>query len=166
MGDGKVMTDDLGLFWPIKRSFIRYVARMDDGQILGGHGVRMIDASTFVFAPEPSDEPAVLAFGGEVRLQAHGGALAVRIAHPRVDLHGERAVLTVDNPEGAGPPVRLVTFVATSEPAVDGFATWTGTDVRLTVEALPLFGGYYGEDELFDDLTIVSAQRSGDHAPA
>lgn len=148
---------DLGLHWPIKRSFIRYVARMDDGQILGGHGVRLLDASTFVFAPEPADAPDLLAFRGEVRLQAHSGALALRIAHPRVDLSGARAVLTVENPEGSGPPVRLVTFVATAGPAVAGLATWTGTDVRLTVEALSLFGGYYGEDELFDDLTMAIA---------
>ena len=145
-----------GLHWPVKRSFIRYVARMDDGQILGGHGVRLLEASTFVFAPIASADEGVLAFRGEVRLQAHGGALSVRIAHPRIDLRGERAVLTVESPEGSGPPVRLVTCVASSAATDDGHVTWTGTDVRLAVEALPLFGGYYGEDEPFDDLTIVA----------
>jgi hypothetical protein len=144
------------LHWPIKRSFIRYVARMQDGQILGGHGVRLLDASTFVFPPASTDEPGVLAFGGEVRLQAHGGALSVRIARPRVELEGDRAVMTVDDPEGAGPRVRLVTFVAGLGPGDGGLTEWTGTDVRLTAEALPLFGGYYGEDEAFDDLAIVT----------
>lgn len=148
----------LELHWPIKRSFIRYVARMADGQILGGHGVVLLDASTFVFPSESTDDTGVLAFGGEVRLQAHAGALAVRLARPRVDLNGERATLTVESPEGAGPPVRLVTFVASSSGGVD-HTTWTGTDVRLTVEALPLFGGYYGEDEPFDDLMIVTTAR-------
>ncbi len=151
-------TTDLGLHWPIKRSFIRYVARMADGQILGGHGVHLLDASTFVFPSEPTDDTGVLAFGGEVRLQAHAGALAVRLARPRVDLNGERATLTVESPEGSGPPVRLVTFVASSSAGVD-HTTWTGTDVRLTVEALALFGGYYGEDEPFDDLMIVTTVR-------
>jgi Htaa len=133
-------TTDLGLHWPIKRSFIRYVARMADGQILGGHGVLLLDASTFVFPSEPTDDAGVLAFGGEVRLQAHAGALAVRLARPRVDLNGERATLTVASPEGSGPPVRLVTFTASSSPAGVDRTAWTGTDVRLTVEALPLFG--------------------------
>lgn len=151
-------TTDLGLHWPIKRSFIRYVARMADGQILGGHGVHLLDASTFVFPSEPTDDTGVMAFGGEVRLQAHAGALAVRLARPRVDLNGERATLTVESPEGSGPPVRLVTFVASSSAGVD-HTTWTGTDVRLTVEALALFGGYYGEDEPFDDLMIVTTVR-------
>ena len=157
MGDATGTPVDLGLHWPIKRSFIRYVARMPDGQVLGGHGVRLLDASTFVFSPESSDDASVLAFGGEVRLQAHGGALAVRIANPQVDLGGDPAVLSVDNPEGSGPRVRLVTFAASATSAGAGHTSWTGTDVRLTVEALPLFGGYYGEDEPFDDLTIVAA---------
>lgn len=157
MGDTTGASADLGLHWPIKRSFIRYVARMDDGQILGGHGVRLVDASTFAFTPEPSSDLGVLGFGGEVRMQAHGGALSVRIARPQVDLRGERAVLTVESPEGSGPRVRLVTFAASSGPAEGGLTAWTGTDVRLAVEALPLFGGYYGEDELFDDLLIVIA---------
>ena len=152
-------TTDLGLHWPIKRSFIRYVARMADGQILGGHGVLLLDASTFVFPSEPTDDAGVLAFGGEVRLQAHAGALAVRLARPRVDLNGERATLTVESPEGSGPHVRLVTFVASSSSTGVDQLTWTGTDVRLTVEALPLFGGYYGEDEPFDDLMIVTTVR-------
>jgi Htaa len=159
VGDGMVAADDLGLRWSIKRSFIRYVARMSDGEILGGHGVRLIDASTFAFASDPSEDAGVLAFRGEVRLQAHGGALAVRIAHPRVDLGGARAVLSVENPEGSGPPVRLVTFAATSTPADAGLLSWTGTDVRLTAEALPLFGGYYGEDEAFDDLVMITPAR-------
>jgi hypothetical protein len=157
MSDTTEASADLGLQWPIKRSFIRYVARMGDGQILGGHGVRLLDASTFVFAPEPEDEGGILAFRGEVRLQAHGGALSVRIAHPQIDLRGERAVLTVESPEGSGPRVRLVTFGAASAPTEGGLTAWIGTDVRLAVEALPLFGGYYGEDESFDDLRIVTA---------
>ena len=156
MTDVTAAATRLELHWPVKRSFIRYVARMSDGQILGGHGVRLVDASTFVFTAEPADEAGVLAFRGEVRLQAHGGALSVRLAHPRVDLRGARAMVTVENPEGSGPPVRLVTFVATPTSADAEHATWTGTDVRLAVEALPLFGGYYGEDEPFDDLVIVT----------
>jgi hypothetical protein len=159
MTDAPDAPADLELHWPVKASFIRYVARMADGQILGGHGVRLLDASTFAFASEPVDHVGMLAFRGEIRLQAHGGALSVRIAHPRVDLRGQRALVTVENPEGSGPPVRLVTFVASSTSDDAGHVTWTGTDVRLTVEALPLFGGYYGEDEPFDDLVIVPTAR-------
>ena len=149
------MTTDLtpGLHWPIKRSFIRYVARMGDGQILGGHGLHMIDSSTFVFplAAQVADNPALIAFAGELRLQAHNGALALRIANPRIDLASKRGSVIIDSTEGAG---RVVTF-ATCTVESHAADTWRGTDVRLAVEAVALFGGYYGEGEAFDDFTVV-----------
>lgn len=145
----------LGLTWPIKRSFILYVARMTEGQILGGRGLRMLDPSTFLFAPDQPSETGLLAFGGELRLSAHAGALYVRIAQPRVDLSGDRARLIIDAPEGGSTPLCLVTFDASPIDAAEGLKSWSGTDVRLTVEAVPLFGGYYGEGESFDDLSIT-----------
>ena len=146
---------DLGLAWPIKRSFILYVARMTEGQVLGGHGLRMLDASTFLFPSHESASDEVLAFDGELRLAAHAGALDLRIARPRVDLTAERAILLIDRPEGSGDPLPFVTFVL--GPVVDaaGVHRLQGSDVRLTVEAVPLFGGYYGEGESFDDLSIT-----------
>lgn len=153
-----------GLYWSIKRTFIAYVLRMADGQVMGSPGVTVVDSGTFVFAPaeEPPDstEPGLAAFRGELRLQAHNGALGVRIANPRVllvDASNERAVVVIDDPEGSSRTVPLVTFAASADPEVEG--RWTGTDVRLTVEAVPLFGGYYGEGEVFDDLVIVTAGR-------
>ena len=156
---------DPGLYWSIKRTFISYVLRIADGQVMGSPGVTVVDAGTFVFAPaeEAPDAaaPGLMAFRGELRLQAHNGALGVRIANPRVLLAGdasdERAAVVIDDPEGASRGVPLVTFLAAADPAVEG--RWTGTDVRLTVEAVPLFGGYYGEGEVFDDLVMVTAGR-------
>lgn len=160
---------DPGLYWPIKRTFIAYVLRIADGQVMGGPGVTVIDAGTFVFAPNEQEDDAMpeidgtLPFRGELRLQAHNGSLGVRIANPQVDLgvdgSGERARVLIDDPEGSTRTVPLVTFVATADPDDTGLRRWTGTDVRLTVEAVPLFGGYYGEGEAFDDLTIVTAPR-------
>ena len=146
-----VTTDDAsalpGLHWSIKRSFILYVARLADGQILGGPGLRMLDASTFVFAPGDDG----LSFRGELRLQAHGGALTLRLANPSLDLCGERGLMVIDRTGGGG-SVPLVSF--DWQPAESGGAA---TDVRLHVDAAPLFGGYYGEDELFDDFVVVGS---------
>lgn len=142
-----------GLYWSIKRSFIRYVARMTDGDILGGHGLHMIDSSTFVF---PSHE-VPLHFRGDLRLQAHNGALALRIANPLIDLSDERGRILVDHPDGTGQPLPLVTFTV---PERDQSPTWTGTDVRLAVDAVSLFGGYYGEGEVFDDFIVVVPTES------
>jgi len=169
---------DPGLYWPIKRAFIAYVLRIADGQVMGSPGVTVVDSGTFVFAPvehgdEPPHQPAdddtvseadgALAFRGELRLQAHNGALGVRIANPRVEFgsdgSAERARVLIDDPDGSTRSVPLATFVAAAEGDDTGLRRWTGTDVRLAAEAISLFGGYYGEGEVFDDLTIVAAPR-------
>lgn len=158
------MTSDLspGLHWTIKRSFIRYVARMGDGQILGGHGLHMSDASTFVFPLDmaTADDAGLVGFTGELRLQAHNGALSLRIANPRVQPGEGRASLVVDSIDGAGRPLPLVTCALSEDPSAPG--RWTGEDVRLAVEAVDLFGGYYGEGEVFDDFIIIAPGEGTD----
>ena len=146
---------DLGLAWPIKRSFILYVARMTEGQVLGGHVLRMTDASTFLFPVLDASADGTVRFGGELRLAAHAGALDLRIARPRIDLTADRATLLIDRPEGSADPLPFVTCVVGLADDSDGVRRWRGTDVRLTVDAVPLFGGYYGEGESFDDLSIT-----------
>lgn len=146
---------NLGLAWPVKRSFILYVARMAEGQVHGGHGLTMRDASTFVFPADPSSDASTLLFGGELRLAAHAGALTLRLARPRIDLSGDRAVMSIDGQEAGQPMLPLVTFAAQEQAAAAGLRHWAGTDVRLCVEAVPLFGGYYGDGESFDDLSIT-----------
>ena len=150
-----------GLYWPIKRSFVMYVLRIADGQVSGSPDVSVVDSGTFVFAPsDDSTDPAVHAFRGELRVQAHSGELFVRVANPRVELAGDgRSRIVVDHPEGGAGALPLVTFVATATEGEGDPPRWTGSDVRLCVEAVPLFGGYYGEDEAFDDLVMVPAAR-------
>ena len=150
-----------GLYWPIKRSFVMYVLRIADGQVSGSPDVAVVDGGTFVFAvcDDPAD-PDVHCFRGELRLQAHNGELFVRVANPRVELVvSGRSRIVIDHPDGGSGPVPLVTFVATASSDEDGPLHWTGSDVRLCVEAVPLFGGYYGEDEAFDDLVMIPAAR-------
>lgn len=140
-----------GLYWPIKRGFVMYVARLADGEILGGPGIRMADPSTFVW-PWAEGDSASLTFGSEVRFRAHEGALSFRVAEPRVELGEGRATLTIVDAAGRTP---MVTFDASPDDITPGHRGWRGTDVRLTEEAIPLFAGYYGADEQFDDLVIV-----------
>ena len=63
--------------------------------------------------------------------------------------------MSIDGQEPGQPALQLVTFEAEEQEAPEGRRRWAGTDVRLTVEAVPLFGGYYGEGESFDDLSIT-----------
>jgi len=148
-----------GLHWSIKRSFVLYVARMADGQILGSTSVQMTDASTFLWAPTASrQEPAALQidFGGAVTFGAHGGALSFRVADPQVELTSGRSRMTVASSGAIRVP--FVDFRAEEAPAEatsGSLRRWFGTDVRLVEEALPMFAGYYGAGESFDNLTIV-----------
>jgi hypothetical protein len=159
--DAMEQHSDPGLYWPIKRSFVMYVLRIADGQVSGSPDVSVVDGGTFVFAAsDDATAPDVHVFRGELRLQAHNGELFVRVANPRVELvDGGRSRIVIDHPDGASGAVPMVTFVATACADEERPAHWTGSDVRLCVEAVPLFGGYYGEDEAFDDLVIVPAAR-------
>lgn len=148
-----------GLHWSIKRSFVLYVARMADGQILGSKGVQMTDASTFLWAPTAfRQEPAALQmeFGGAVTFGAHAGALSFRVADPHVDLKPGRSLMTVAGESAVRVP--FVDFHAEEQPTDEtsgALRRWVGTDVRLAEEALAMFAGYYGAGESFDDLEIV-----------
>lgn len=148
---------DPGLHWSIKRTFVLYVARLADGQILGGHGAGMADESTFIWPPATNDQGGAdpgprLAFTGDIVFRAHAGALSFRIADPIVDLGPATSTLTVASESGRIP---LVTFTAHELAAPAGFASWRGVDVRLAEESLAMFAGYYGAGEPFDDLTLT-----------
>lgn len=140
-----------GLYWPIKRSFVLYIVRIADGEIRGGPGVRMADASTFVWDCADGADETTLSFRGDLVFRAHEGALSFRVTEPVVDLSGDRATMTVAGDAGR---VTMVTFDAVADDGAEPRA-WKGVDVRLTDEALSMFAGYYGPGEQFDDLRIV-----------
>ena len=139
-----------GLYWPIKHSFVLYIVRMADGEIRGGPGVRMSDPSTFVW-DWAGEADGVLTFLGDLVFRAHDGALSFRVTEPAVLVDGDRASLTVT---GDGGRVVMVTFDVEVVTDADQ-RILTGTNVRLTDEALAMFAGYYGPGEPFDDLRIV-----------
>lgn len=146
-----------GLHWPIKRSFVLYVARLADGDILGGPGLGMTDARTFVWQAEAlltsSDAHlTTLECSGEVMFSAHAGALSFRVARPVLRIAGETSVITIAGQSDGQLP--FVDFTAIPDPEADGQVV-RGTHVRLREEALELFAGYYGAGEEFDDLRIV-----------
>jgi hypothetical protein len=146
-----------GLHWSIKHSFVLYVARMADGDILGGPGAGMTDARTFVWEADTAlssvhDSQTSLACTGEVVFSAHDGALSFRIAQPRMELASDLSLLTIAGEADGRIP--FVDFTAVRESDADG-RVWRGTRVRLREEALALFAGYYGAGEEFDDLRIV-----------
>ena len=152
-----------GLRWGIKGSFVDYVRRMPDGKGSVGNGAHPVgtgdlfyeyddEASTFA----TDDRPAVWAFRGDVRFSGHFGMLFVRVAHPRLEVRGAAAVLTIEDPEArdGAPRVPLVTATLQHVSTRDGTQVWGSDDVALTSEGVALFNNVYTEGEPFEPIVV------------
>lgn len=152
-----------GLRWGIKGSFVDYVRRMPDGKGSVGEGATPVGTGDLFYEYDAAASSAgenagrqVWAFRGDVRFSGHFGMLFVRIAHPRVEVDGSRAVLTIEDPqarEGA-PRVPLVTARLERIATDDGSVVWGADDVALTADGVTLFNDVYAEGEPFDPLVV------------
>lgn len=152
-----------GLRWGIKRSFIDYVRRMADGKGTVGNGAVPVGTGDLFYEydeaaslRDPAAPSQVWAFRGDVRFSGHFGMLFVRIAHPRLEISGTEAVLTIEDPqdrEGA-PRIPLVTARLQQLADEDGAAVWGAEDVTLTADGVPLFNEVYVEGEAFEPLIV------------
>ena len=90
----------VGMEWGIKRSFIRYVAYLPDGNHVTEDGAYLNDASIFTFPNFVVAEPdiGVIRFQGTVKVGGHGGLLGVLLSDPWVHLSGDEGVLSVIDP--------------------------------------------------------------------
>jgi hypothetical protein len=142
------MRVDGALVWSIKTSFRDYVAAMPDGR----HTVEAPatqDAVGFMWpaVPRPGGP---LRFTGAVTFHGHRGALHVEFRDLRLELGGQRGVLTLSDPDWPGRRMALATFLTKST----GPHEWAGTDVRLTADGSDLFFQVYDENERLDDFAV------------
>jgi hypothetical protein len=148
-----------GLSWTIKKAFLGYIARMDDGRCSVTDGATVLSEErglpTFGFElaghETPSPGTTRLCFRGDVRFAGHHGMLFVRVVDPVVDVSGSRARLSVLD---EGSCRELVEFEVVPFDSPEG-GGWHGTGVRLTAEGSDLFGGAYPDGEAFDDLVVA-----------
>jgi hypothetical protein len=159
-----------GLVWAIKRSFVRYVERMPDGEgFLADGAVPMAPDMVLFPAIEHArsgvdrDADHFWAFRGDVRFRGHAGLLSVRIGAPQLTVRSGRAELTIVDPFGPDESARLplVTLQLERGPAPAGAAVWLGSDVRLTAAGAELFSGVYSAGEPFDQLSVVLPAAAG-----
>jgi hypothetical protein len=151
--------DGAVLRWPVRASFLRYVAALPDARASVSEGARLTteDPQVVVYPADPgAGTPSVLAFRGDLRLSGHGGLLFVRLAEPRIEPAAEGpAVLSVADPldeSGGSPRLPLVDLVLRREGD-----DWSGTEVRLRPEGVPLFNHVYAAGDPFDPLRVVAA---------
>lgn len=153
-----------GLLWGIKRSFIDYVRRMPDGAGSVTDGAVPLEQNTILF-PAGEAGPVALAegadhtwsFHGDVRFKGHAGMLFVRVAAPRITVHGTAGELTIEDPYDRPDAERvpLVTLRLERGPAPAGAAVWLGSEVRLTEAGSALFNDVYPPGEPFEQLSVV-----------
>ena len=152
-----------GLRWGIKSSFVDYVRRMPDGKGSVGNGAHPVGAGDLFYEYDDEasthatdDELTVWAFKGDVRFTGHYGMLFVRVAHPRLEIRGTAAALTIEDQqarEGA-PRVPLVTATLQHVATRDGTQVWGSDHVVLTADGAALFNDVYLEGEPFEPLVV------------
>lgn len=144
------------LRWPVRASFLRYLAALPDARASVSDGAALTpdDPQLVIYPADPgASSDTILAFRGDLRLSGHRGLLFVRLADPwiEIDVSG-RSLLTVAHPtttDGNGQRMPLVRLTLT---ATEG--GWSGTDVRLCPDGVPLFNHVYEADAEFDPLII------------
>ena len=148
----------VGLHWPIKESFVRYILGMQDGLYAITEDATVSPDFVFTYPVkdvsgfDPATGLGTLTFGGAVRFGGHGGALYVMIADPIVEITATGTVLSakVDND---GERLDLVTldFGTTTS----GSPRWNAVPTFLTANGASLFIGQYPAGTPFDTLNIT-----------
>ena len=170
------MTDDFGLRWAIKRSFIDYIRRMPDGTASIEAGALPVgDDDEVLFAPEATGQRLgpdgtthrMWSFFGDVRFGGHFGMLSVRVAKPRIILAGGVGYLDIADPTRANPEQRLHLLTLKLQELSAGPDTerWAGTDSQLTEAGSELFNEVYQPGEPFEDLTLTVPLIRQDNEP-
>jgi hypothetical protein len=156
MSDGAQLVH--GLRWGLKASFIDYVRRMPDGKGSVGDGAVPVGDGELFYEYDAAASTAgeVLAFRGDVRFSGHFGMLFVRVAHPRIELDGSTATLTIADPEARpdAPRVPLVTGTLRHLDSQGEVEVWGSDDVVLTAAGVELFNEVYAEGEPFEPLVV------------
>lgn len=161
-----------GLYWGVKRSFLRYIAMLPDGGYEASEGAALVDDAVFRFVPATDDadedvadgavaEERIFRFRGSVLLQGHGRLLRVRIADPWFHFGPNGSRLSVCDPvrrseDGA----RLVLAgVTASRSSAGDVRCWTDLPVHLDAAGVSLFGGQYDAGEELSPVTIIANQQ-------
>jgi len=141
--------------WPVKSSFVRYVAS-SGGTCAVEPGADFSSDWGLVFDPEAQDVSretgeGILAFSGAVTFSAHMGMLRVRLAHPTLTLSGGEGMIVIEHGSAQTRPLANFRYAYS---CTDVDARWELVDVRLAPDAVSLFGDVYEAGEPLDSIMV------------
>ncbi|MFC3068577.1 HtaA domain-containing protein [Phenylobacterium soli] len=144
------------LEWGVKQSFCNYV-RMAGGSIETAAGAEAVEGG-FRFPAAPGEGR----FQGEVRFDAHGGMLAVRLADPAVEIGPGRAVLSIADLSAGGRRVEIATLdLAAASTEADGARL---IPAALTLDGSFVLGDHYPPGTALDPLRLAPVRLAPDRA--
>lgn len=147
------MTDDIALWWGVKRSLIDYAVTIGAGRVEASHESVAADGSRLFGFTAAANIP--LAFLGAFRLIAHDGMLDVRLQDPVIEL-GDQPTLKV----GSVSHLHVVSQVCLAELHQTDDRSWPGFtcfDAALAAAATDLFADMYPNGTALAPIWIATS---------
>lgn len=161
MNDAPRSATIAALTWGVKQSFRNYV-QATGGTIEVAAGAALADDGTFAFPALPGEALSLDAqgrptgagrFAGEVRFQAHGGMLSVRLAEPGLEIGPAGAALTVAEGDRRVAIASLDLAAAAPDAAGD-----LVLPAALTLDGSFLLGDHYPPSTVLDAVRLTLAR--------
>lgn len=150
-----------GLTWGIKRSFIRYIATLPDGQYALGGAAYLGESSYFTFPEvECAGAPSVRRFSGTIRMGGHGGLLDLLIADPWVERSVSGVELTVVDPASWPAGNRRIVLARLVGRGTESDSATQVFDAHLAEPGVALFGDQYPVGTALDTVVIGAQLNS------
>lgn len=150
---------DIGLAWSIRASFLNYLRRLQDATVSLSGGAATTTAGQFYFrfrsvegfgAAHPF---GTIRFSGQLRIDAHFGALSLHIIDPFLRIAPEGASLHTAHGPAAGTS-HIADVTMTEATRHDDVMMWDGLEATLAEDAVMLFGGAYPTGARLSPLTV------------
>ena len=159
------------LLWAVHDDFLRYMARIEDGQVAVVDGAEQLPDGRFRFpvrgdaGPAEGGAPGPLPqsggstrFRGAVVCTGHHGMLAVTLAAPELVLHEETAALVIDDPFSPGDRMPMAHLHPSGEDPCR-------FEAHLSEEGADLFQGVYATGMALATARLEQRQPAARHAP-
>jgi hypothetical protein len=172
--DPKPTSMTAAFIWPIKASFLTYVAAMSDGRCdVEAPAIRNERGFAFPAAERSGIESTTgpgpnLQFRGGIVFTGHHGMLNIAIRDPH--LHHDECTGSISIADPDRPGRRMTLAVCdmeqhvnqpSDEPSVN--EVWRGVNLRLTADGADLFFRAYEDGDPLDDFTVRIAPAADRH---